>query len=60
MLKLESSLKSANIALKMKDYELKKNGERLRFSSQGKTSAEKKTGSPGENPRIKKCKFKAR
>ena len=42
VLKLESSLKSANIALKMKDYELKKNGERLRFSSQGKTSAEKK------------------
>ena len=41
VLKLESSLKSANIALKMKDYELKKNGERLRFSSQGKTSAEK-------------------
>ena len=33
VLKLESSLKSANIALKMKDYELKKNGERLRFSS---------------------------
>ena len=42
VLKLESSLKSANIAVKMKDYELKKNGERLRFSSQGKTSAEKK------------------
>jgi hypothetical protein len=41
-LKLESSLKSANLALKMRDYELKKNEERLKFSSQGKTSAEKK------------------
>lgn len=41
MLKLESSLKSANLALKMKDYELKKKEERLKFSSQGKTSAEK-------------------
>lgn len=40
--KLESSLKSANLALKMKDYELKKNEERLKFSSQGKASAEKK------------------
>jgi Ser-tRNA(Ala) deacylase AlaX len=39
--KLESSLKSANLALKIKDYELKKNEERLKFSSQGKTSAEK-------------------
>lgn len=39
--KLESSLKSANLALKMKDYELKKNEERLRFSSQGKSRAEK-------------------
>lgn len=43
VLKLESSLKSANIALKMKDYELKKNGERLRFSSKGKNEAEEKT-----------------
>lgn len=40
--KLESSLKSANLALKMKDYELKKNVERLKFSSQGKNLAEKK------------------
>ena len=41
--KLESALKSANLALKIKDYELKKNEERLKFSSQGKTSAEEKT-----------------
>jgi hypothetical protein len=39
--KLESSLKSANLALKMKSYEIKKNEERLRFSFQGKTQAEK-------------------
>jgi hypothetical protein len=31
------------LALKIKDYELKKNEERLKFSSQGKTSAEEKT-----------------
>ena len=41
--KLESSLKSANLALKMKDHELKKNEERLKFSSKGKNEAEEKT-----------------
>lgn len=40
--KLESSLKSANLALKMKEHELKKNNERLRFSSQGETKAKEK------------------
>ena len=39
--KLESSLKSANLALKMKDHELKKNEERLKFSSKGKTKLRK-------------------
>lgn len=41
VLKLQSSLKSANLALYHKDYELKKNEERLKFSSKGKISAEK-------------------
>lgn len=38
--KLESALKSANLALKMKNHDLKKNEERLRFSSKGKSKAE--------------------
>ena len=41
VLKLESSLKSANIALKMKDYELKK-WRAFKIFIPGKTSAEKK------------------
>ena len=39
---LENSLKSSNLALKMKNYEIEKNKERLHFLSEGKKQTENK------------------
>jgi hypothetical protein len=41
--RLESALKSANYALKQKEYKAQKDEERLKYSSQGKLAAEKES-----------------
>lgn len=59
VLKLKSSLKSANLSLKEKEYNLKKNQEALKFSYQGKILAEKKEKIALEkNQKLKTINFK--